>query len=213
MEKKSNNNALDARKLLKSKKPTFLRQDGHKKIRLGNKWRKPKGLQNKMRLNKRGYRKSVSVGYKSPRLVKGFDKSGLEIINITKIDLLESVDPKTQGIVISGNIGQKKKIEIVKIAIKKSITILNIKDPEKYITDINEKLSKKKEQKDKSKKVKNKKEEEKKKLAKEKEEKDKKAKEEEKKKTDDKSIEKIAKETKTKETKEKEKLLIQKNAN
>lgn len=211
MEKKSNNRALNVRKLLKSKKPKFLRQDSHKKIRIGKKWRKPKGIQNKMRLKKRGYRRSVSVGYKSPRIVKGFDKSGLEIINITNIKLLESIEPKTQGIVISGNIGQKKKVEIITLALEKTITILNIKDPKQYLIDVEQKLSKKKEQKNKIKKDKNKKEEEKKKAAEEKEKK--KQEKLDKEKTDKKSIEKIAKETKTKETKEKEKILIQKNAN
>ena len=54
---------------MKKKKPKFIRQDAHKKGRLAKKWRKPKGLQSKMRLCKKGYRKRISKGYKSPKEV------------------------------------------------------------------------------------------------------------------------------------------------
>ena len=48
------NKSLELRKDIKKKKPTFLRQDGHKKKRLGNKWRRPTGTDNKVRLGLRG---------------------------------------------------------------------------------------------------------------------------------------------------------------
>ena len=40
---------LELRKKIKGKKPNFIRQDAHKHKRLARKWRKPKGIQSKMR--------------------------------------------------------------------------------------------------------------------------------------------------------------------
>lgn len=202
MEKKSNN--LEIRKLLKAKKPKFLRQDGHKKLRLGNKWRRPKGIQNKVRLNIRGYRKRITVGYKSPADVRGFHRTGLEMIKISSIKELKTLNPKTQGAVISNTVGQKKKLAICEEAKKLNIKILNIKS-EDFIKNVKEKLEKKKEAKEKAMKDKEKKEAEKKKKA---EEKAKKEKDE----AAEKSIEDKLdeKEEKNQEKKEKDKILTQK---
>ena len=37
--------------------PNFTRSDAHKKKRLGKSWRKPKGLQSKRSLQKKGFKK------------------------------------------------------------------------------------------------------------------------------------------------------------
>ena len=57
---------LDKRKALKKKKPVFTRQDAHKKKKVGWKWRKPKGSDSKMRVGKKGYKRSVRPGWGSP---------------------------------------------------------------------------------------------------------------------------------------------------
>lgn len=48
----------------------FIRQDAHKKAKLKNLWRKPKGLHNKMRLQKKGYRRLPKVGMGTPNTEK-----------------------------------------------------------------------------------------------------------------------------------------------
>ncbi len=113
------------RRKLKAKKPTFLAQDVHKKKRLEKKWKKPKGLQSKMRLQKKGHRKVVSVGWKSPREVRGLSREGLQQVRIENLQQLENIDSKTQGIIISSKLSIKKKYEIILEAEKKGITILN----------------------------------------------------------------------------------------
>ena len=67
MEKKD---LLEFRKKIKAKKPNFIRQDAHKKGEIKKKWRRPKGLQSKMRLHKRGYRKSPSRLLRYERVLK-----------------------------------------------------------------------------------------------------------------------------------------------
>jgi len=202
MEKKSNS-PLDIRRLLKRRKPKFLRQDGHKKVRLGNKWRKPKGIQNKVRLSIRGYRRKISVGFKSPRSVRGYDKSGLKSVLVENIKQLQSINPKEEGIVLKRTVGTKNKIIIIKKAEEMEIKVLNIKDTKAYVKTIENNLNKKKTEKEKLKKQK----EDKKAKQKKESEKKKKAKKE---KTDDEKI-KEGKEKKAAEKKEKDKLLIKRN--
>ena len=55
---------LELRKQIKNKKPDFIRQDAHKKKKLGKKWRKARGLHSKIRLKLRGRGKFVSNGYR-----------------------------------------------------------------------------------------------------------------------------------------------------
>ena len=81
-------------------------------------WRRPKGRDNKMREKRKGYPMVVSVGYKKK-------KSERKLIRVVRnIEDLEKTE-KNEMIII-GNIGKKKKIEIAKKAIKMKIPIQNI---------------------------------------------------------------------------------------
>ena len=136
---------LKLRKRAKAKKPNFIRQDAHKKAEISKKWRRPRGFQSKMRLHKRGYRKSPSQGYRSPAVVRGLDKSGLVPTIISSKKELENIDAKNQGAIIAKAVGLKKRVELVNYAKEKGITILNIKDFGKFLAKVEEKLKKKKE--------------------------------------------------------------------
>ncbi len=135
---------LEIRKLIKNKKPDFIRQDSHKKKRIDDSWKKPKGMHSQMRHNRSGYRKLLQVGYGSPRLVRGAHPSGLKAVGVANANELSGINPKEEGILIK-NIGLKKKIEIIKEAEKKGIKILNVKDPKKFITDAEADMKKRKE--------------------------------------------------------------------
>ena len=134
------------RKAMKAKKPNFIRQDSHKKKRVGVAWKKPKGLQSKMRLCRKGYRKSASTGYGSPKQVAGLSKEGLVKINVACVKDFENIDNKAQGIIINSSVGNRKRLEIFKAAKEKQITVLNIKDTEKYAAKIESVRNKKKEE-------------------------------------------------------------------
>jgi large subunit ribosomal protein L32e len=125
-----------------TRKPEFLRQDAHKKVKLEKKWRQPKGMHSKMRLKLRGYKKQPSMGYGSPKLVRGLDRKGNEMIIVNSIKDLDGV--KTP-ITISSHVGLKKKIEILKVCIEKKIEVLNVKDSASFIKSVEENMKKKKE--------------------------------------------------------------------
>lgn len=118
----------------------FIRKDAHKKKRIANtSWRKPKGITNKMRLNRKGHPTTVRPGYGTPNKEKN-TKQGLQIIQINNTQELEKINPKTQCIII-GRTGKQKKLELIKIAEEKKITIINLKineykkQTEEYFTE------------------------------------------------------------------------------
>ena len=149
---------LELRKQIKNKKPDFIRQDAHKKKRLGGKWRRPKGLHSKIRLKFRGKAKKVSLGYRGPRIVRHMHKSGLKPFIVKSASDLERSNPKENILIIASPLGDKKRISILKMAIEKGFSILNFKNPEVYIKKIEDRIRSRKEFK-KEKKEKNKKKE------------------------------------------------------
>ncbi len=141
---------LELRNKLKRKKPDFIRTDAHKKKRLEENWRRPRGRHNKIRLCKKGHRKKPSQGYRSPKAVRGLDRSGLKPIIVKNVNDLVRLDKKKDGAVISGNVGKKKRIEIAKKGIELGIAFLNF-NPKKFLEKIEQEKKVKKEEKAKEK--------------------------------------------------------------
>lgn len=119
---------LEIRNRLKLKKPTFIRHDAHKKARVGSKWRRPKGRQNKMRLHMKGYSRGRSTGFGSPLEVKGLSREGFIQNVISTVKDLETLNPKIDGIIISRTLGLKKKQLVANEAVKKGFTLLNLNE-------------------------------------------------------------------------------------
>ena len=124
--------ALDYRRHIKSRKPDFIRQDAHKRPALGKKWRRPRGIQSKMRKHLHGYRRSVDTGYRSPVAIRGFHRSGLQGVLVMTLSELNSIDTKTQGAIIA-HVGMKRKLELLRQAQAKKIPILNVKDAAAFL--------------------------------------------------------------------------------
>jgi large subunit ribosomal protein L32e len=134
---------LELRNAAKQKKPTFLKQDANRLKRLSNHWRHPRGIHSKMRFGLRSYRKQPSVGFSSPKEVKGLTREGHEHIRINNIKELEGI---TTPVTIASKIGRKNKIEIIKKCQEKKIEILNIKDVNAYIKKSEDFMKKKKDE-------------------------------------------------------------------
>ena len=131
---------LEQRNEVKRKKPRFICQDAHKKSRLSQRWRRPKGIQSKMRLNIRGYRRSPSHGWGSPKQVRGLTRYGMVPVIVHTMADIERIDPKNEVAVLAGGLGKRKKIELIKLLTEKKVTIDNIKDPSSFIEGVNEEL-------------------------------------------------------------------------
>ena len=135
---------LEQRKKIKGKKPDFIRQDAHKRAKLVKKWRYPRGVHSKMRHRKKGYRRVVQVGWKSPNAVRGLHKNGLLPVLVSNVKGLLGLEHETQGVVVAGSVGTKKRIEILNKAKEMKLTVLNIANVEEYIANIQSKRQKKK---------------------------------------------------------------------
>lgn len=120
-------NSLELRKKIKAKKPNFIRQNAGYRKRVKAIWRKPKGEHSKMRHRLSGKRKLIEPGYGSPKDVRGLHSTGLRMILIHSPKDLLLVDPKKDGIIISGTTGMKKAADIIREAKKKSVRVLNLK--------------------------------------------------------------------------------------
>ncbi|MEK6916840.1 MAG: eL32 family ribosomal protein [Nanoarchaeota archaeon] len=123
----------------------FIRQDIHKKKRLAVKWRKPRGIDSKQRLML--YNRSiVKPGYGTAAEDKGKYR-GLKKVQVSKLSEIKDIDPKKQIVEVSGKIGLRTKLPLLKELVKRKITIHNFANPEKYIADKEKMLKDNKEKK------------------------------------------------------------------
>lgn len=127
--------ALALRKRLKSKKPRFRRQESWRYKRVSEVWRKPRGMDSKMRKKKKGWPKSVEIGYRGPKAARGLHPSGYIEVLIHTVDDVEKVNPKTQAIRIAHTVGARKRIEITARAGEMDIHVLNPRAVEKPLAE------------------------------------------------------------------------------
>jgi len=116
---------LNVRKRQKFKKPHFVQTDQHKKKKLKDVWKKPRGLHNKKRKYILGKGEMARPGYGSPAAVRGLHPSGFEEVLLSRARDLDNVDPATQAIRIARTVGQRKRMDIVKKAQSLGLKILN----------------------------------------------------------------------------------------
>jgi len=118
---------------MKNKRPEFIRQESWKYVRLKPNWRRPRGKDSKMRLQKSGAPQLVKVGYRTPRKYRNLHPSGFKEVLIHRVEDLEGLDPAIHAVRIAGSVGKSKKIKIMVEAEKKGLKVLNpiaIKVPE-----------------------------------------------------------------------------------
>ena len=127
---------LELKKAQNKKRPRFVRQDWHKKARLALVWRKPKGMDSKLRKHMHGHGHLPTTGFRSPALVRYMHKSGLTPVLVHNAEQIATIDAKTHGIIIASTVGARKCIDIITKAHAKSLRVLNYKDPAKKVQSI-----------------------------------------------------------------------------
>lgn len=107
------------------RKPKFIRAGGARKKSLGEKWRKPRGTDSKMRVSIFGKPKRPKAGYGTHRAVRGIHPSGYVEVRVTNPDDLDQIDPSRQAARIASGVGLKKREEILQRAGELGIKVLN----------------------------------------------------------------------------------------
>jgi large subunit ribosomal protein L32e len=135
--------ALKLRAQVKRGKPKFVRQESWRYKRLKENWRKPKGLDNKMRRKIKGWPPTVNVGYRGPKVARGLHPSGYEEVLVHNVEEIKKVNPKTQAVRIAHTVGKRERTKIIAESGKKKITVLNLKEIKEVVMEEKEKKEEK----------------------------------------------------------------------
>ena len=140
MEQTEKKRLLKIRSRINKKRPHFKRYESWRLVRIKDQWRKPRGIDNKMRTELQGWPKSVKIGYRGPAAVRGLHASGMEEVMVWNTKDLEKVNPETQVARIGGTVGGRKKETMLEKAKELKIRILNpgVTEPEDDFEDLDD---------------------------------------------------------------------------
>ena len=117
--------ALAKRAIISGRRPAFKRQEWFRYSKLGEMWRRPKGIHSKMKRNLKRRAPVVDIGYRGPKAARGLHPSGFVEVLVYNVDGLEGIDPKVQAVRIGGTVGTRKRIQIEDRALELGIRVLN----------------------------------------------------------------------------------------
>jgi LSU ribosomal protein L32E len=87
-------------------------------------WRRPKGKDNKMRMEIKGYPPRVKVGYRNEASIRGLHPSGLKPVVVSSPKDLEGLDPRAHIVYISSTVGLRRGMELVRLALEKGFKVV-----------------------------------------------------------------------------------------
>lgn len=116
---------LKLRQQVKSHKPDFVREESWRYKRVKPNWRKPKGIDSKMRRRKKGWPKIVRIGYRGPKVARYLHPSGYYDKLVHNVNELKNLDSEKDAARIAAAVGGRKRKEIIEQAKSLKIKVLN----------------------------------------------------------------------------------------
>ncbi|MFI5404251.1 MAG: 50S ribosomal protein L32e [Candidatus Gagatemarchaeaceae archaeon] len=128
-QKVSEENRLKAlvakRKEVAVNRPEFVRQESWRYVRIHPEWRKPKGVDSKMRRQDKGWPALVRVGYRGPVHARGLHPSGHFDVLVQRVSELDALVPGRDVARIGGTVGAKKREQILARATELGLRVVN----------------------------------------------------------------------------------------
>jgi large subunit ribosomal protein L32e len=129
--KKSETDAVRLKKLVEmrsefsKRRPAFVRPESWRYDRLSPEWRKPKGLDNKVRKSKKGWPRRAKVGYRGPLVSRYLHPSGHYDVMVHNQADLESLVPGRDVARMGATVGARKRALILKRAKELGLRVVN----------------------------------------------------------------------------------------
>jgi len=128
-QKVSEENRLKAlvakRKEIADGRPAFIRQESWRYVRIHPEWRKPKGVDNKVRRQDKGWPPLVKVGYRGPVEARGLHPSGHFEVLVQRVTDLDRLVPGRDVARIGRTVGAKKRETILLRATELGLRVVN----------------------------------------------------------------------------------------
>lgn len=118
-------NKVKQRQRVKANKPKFQGQEVWRYKRIRDRWRRPRGVDSKMRMDTKGWPQMVNIGYGGPKAARYLHPSGYNEVLVHNLSEIEGLDPAVQAIRIAHTVGGRKRMEIIARAKEKGFHVLN----------------------------------------------------------------------------------------
>jgi len=116
---------VEKRKEFSAHRPRFVRQESWRYVRLRPMWRKPKGVDNKVRRQDKGAVALVRIGYRGPAESRGLHPSGHYEVAVHRPADLEALVPGRDVARIGRTVGARKRRLILDRAKELGIRVVN----------------------------------------------------------------------------------------
>ncbi|MFW9928763.1 MAG: eL32 family ribosomal protein [Candidatus Thorarchaeota archaeon] len=117
------------RRYKQRKNPHFRPTNSWAFKRVDERWRRPRGIDNKMRESHRGWPSLVKIGYRTPRLIRHLHVDGKNNVKeeyiVHNISDLELVLPQKHVVRIAHRVGRRKRDDIYSQAISWGLSVIN----------------------------------------------------------------------------------------
>ncbi|VDD83865.1 unnamed protein product, partial [Mesocestoides corti] len=112
---------------VKKKNRARIKHQSDRYVRLGDKWRKPKGIDNRVRRRFKGQIRMPRVGYRTAKRCRHIHPDGFKHVLINNVKELEvlMMQHRTHAGVISSTVARKNRVKIVERAKELNIRIVN----------------------------------------------------------------------------------------
>lgn len=116
---------LKLREKMNRKQPKFVRDESWRYKRVKKPWRRPKGIDSRLRRKEKGMIKNVSIGYRVPKKVRGLHPTGLREVLVYNIKDLQNLNPRLHIATIASTVGKLKRTLILLEAEELNILVSN----------------------------------------------------------------------------------------